>query len=155
MQISDLADMVPELMAEHPTHTWVRTSSKNYPADLVLEISPNLEPERKARVQVTTSLEVYFMDFAGHGVTDFAYEDEDRREVMEGQIDLAARVTLGPTRVTLERAGDVLVRSALIVDPDGPGREEFVTSYTPGYLTARLFRREVLREVLEFRALHP
>ncbi len=47
------------------------------------------------------------------------------------------------------------MRSALIVDPDGPGREEFVTSYTPGYLTARLFRREVVREVLEFRALHP
>lgn len=65
-----------------------RPSAQN--SDLA-NMVPELGPERKDRVQVTTSLEVYFMHFAGHGVTDFAYEDEDRREVLELQIDIDGR----------------------------------------------------------------
>ena len=154
MDTRDLAAMVPALMASHPTHTWVMTSGNHEAEDLILEIHPKLAPDRTARVQVFRGAEVYFMDFAGHSSSDFAYEDEDRPEALEGRIELAVRATAGPTRVLLDRAGDVIVRSVMVIDPNGPAPEQdtIVTRPVPR-LAARLRGQEVTREVLEFTAI--
>lgn len=120
MDTSDLADLVPGLMASHPTHVWAVTSGRQESEDLIVEIHPALAPERRAQVQVFRGAEVYFMDFAGHSSKDFAYDDVDRPEALQGRIELAVRATLGPTHVLLDRAGEVIVRSVMVFDPDGP-----------------------------------
>ncbi|MGO4604556.1 hypothetical protein [Terrabacter sp. 2YAF2] len=154
MDTSDLADLVPGLMASHPKHAWVVMSGRHGGEDLIVEIHPALAPERRAQVQVFRGAEVYFMDFAGHSSKDFAYEDEDRPEALQGRIELAVRATLGPTRVVLERAGDVIVRSVMVIDPDGPAPDQdmIVTRPVPR-VAARLRGQEVTREVLEFPAI--
>jgi hypothetical protein len=141
-------------MASHPTHTCVITSGQHEAEDLILEIHPTRAPERTARVQVFRGAEVYFMDFAGHSSSDFAYDDEDRPEALQGRIQLAVRATLGPTRVLLDRAGDVVVRSVMVIDPDGPSPDQdtIVTRPLPR-LAARLNGQQVTREVLEFPAI--
>ncbi len=149
----DLADMVPALMARHATHTWILTSGQQGAEDLILEVRPRVAPEREARVQVFRGAEVYFMDFAGHSSSDFAY-DEDQPEALQRRIDLAVLATLGPTRVVLDRDGEVIVRSVMVIDPDGPHRKQdtIVTRPIP-FLAARIGRRQVTREVLEFAAI--
>ena len=150
MNIRDLADLVPALMAEHPAHGWVIRSGQRDGDDLHLEIYPKRAPDRIARVKVMRSVEVYFTDFAGHSSVDFAYEDDDRPEVLQGRIDLAVRATLGPTRVTLHRTREAIVKSELVIDPDGDHREPDAIVLLPGYFTARLFRQQIIREVLDF-----
>jgi hypothetical protein len=154
MDTRDLANMVSGLMAGHPTHTWVMTSGQQEAEDLILEIHPTSAPERTALVRVFRGAEVYFIDFAGHSSADFAYDDEDRPQALQGRIELAIRATLGPTRVLLERAGEVIVRSVMVLDPDGPNPEQdtIVTRPVPR-LAARLRGQQVTREVLEFTAI--
>lgn len=134
MDTRDLAGLLPALMASHPTHTWVMTSGKHEAEDLIVEIHPTLAPERTARVQVFRSAEVYFMDFAGHSSSDFDYDDEDRPEALQGRIELAVRATAGPARVLLDHAGDAIVQSVMVLDPDGPVPEQdtIVTRSLPG-----------------------
>ena len=150
----DLAGLVPALMASHPTHTWVISSGQHEAEDLIVEIHPTRAPERTARVQVFRGAEVYFMDFAGHSSSDFAYDDEDRPEALQGRIELAVRATAGPTRVQLDRAGDEIVRSVMVLDPDGaaPEQDTIITRPLPA-LAARLRRQRVTRQVLEFTAI--
>lgn len=151
----DLADLVPALMASHLTHTWVMTSGQHEAEDLILEIHPTRAPERTARVQVFRGAEVYFMDFAGHISSDFAYDDEDRPEALQGRIELAVRATAGPARVQLDRAGDVIVRSVMLMDPDGaaPEQDTIVTRPLPR-LAALLRGQQLTREVLKFTAIN-
>jgi hypothetical protein len=150
----DLAGLVPALMASHPTHTWVMTSGQHEAGDLILEIHPTKAPERTARVQVFRGAEVYFMDFAGHSSSDFAYDDADRPEALQGRIELAVRATAGPTRVQLDRAGDVIVRSVMVMDPDGAAPEQDTIVTRPlSRVAARLRGQHVTREVLEFTAI--
>src|SRR6476661_7628594 len=149
MDTSDLADLVPGLMASHPTHVWAVTSGRQESEDLIVEIRPALAPQRRAQVQVFRGAEVYFMAFAGHSSKDFAYDDVDRPEALQGRIELAVRATLGPTRVLLDRAGEVIVRSVMVISPDGPVPEQdtIVTRPLPR-LAARLHGQQVTREVL-------
>lgn len=150
MNIRDLANLVPALMADHRAHGWVIRSGQRDGDDLDLEIFPKQAPDRIAQVKVMRSVEVYFTDFAGHSSPDFAYEDDDRPEVLQERIELAVRATLGPTRVTLHRVGEAIVKSELVIDPDGNHCEPDAIVHGPGYFTARLFRRRLIREVLDF-----
>jgi hypothetical protein len=154
MDIRDLAALVPALMTSNPQHRWVLLSGTGTSEDLVIEVSPMLAPDRTARVHVMRSAEVHFMDFAGHSSSDFAYEDDERIEALRGRLDLAVQATLGPTRVTLDRAGEVIVRSVMVIDPDGPREEQDTIVTRPlDRLAARLRGSHVVREVLEFRAV--
>src|SRR4051812_26466900 len=90
---SDPADLVPGLMASHPTHVWAVTSGRQGGEDLIVEIHPALAPERRAQVHVFRGAEAYFMDFAGHSSKDFAYDDEDRPEALQGRIKRAVRAS--------------------------------------------------------------
>jgi hypothetical protein len=141
-------------MASHPTHTWAITSGHQGAEDLILKIHPTLAPERTARVQVFRGAEVYFLDFAGHSSSDFAYDDEDRPEALHGRVELAVRATRGPTRVLLDRAGEVVVRSVMVIEPDGPDPErDTIVTWPVHRLAARLRGQQVTREVLEFTAI--
>ncbi|WP_139142692.1 hypothetical protein [Humibacillus sp. DSM 29435] len=151
MNISDLTDMVPGLMAKHPSHGWTMASGQPDTRDPILDIYPLAASDRKAQVQI--GLEIFFLDFAGHRTADFAYTDRDRVEVLEQRLELAARATLGPTRVTLYRVDGQIVRSTMVIDPDGPDREEDTIMTTTGHFVARLLRRQVLPEVLDFPAV--
>lgn len=74
--------------------------------------------------------------------------------MLRGRLDLAVRATLGPTRVTLDRAGEVTVRSVMVIDPDGPGQEQDTIVTRPGgWLWTHVRGGRVIREVLEFPAL--
>ena len=150
----DLAGLVPALMARHPTHTWALTSGQREAEDLILEIRPKAAPERTAQVQVFRGAEVYFTDFAGHSSKDFTYEDEDRPEALQGRIELAVLATRGPTRVVLDRDGERIVRSEMVIDPDGPHREhDAIVTWPFPRLAARISGRQVTREVLDFAAI--
>lgn len=89
----------------------------------------------------------------GHSSVHFAYEDNDRPEVLRGRIDLAVRATLGPARVTLHRTREAIVKSELVIDPDGDHREPDAIVQLPGYFTARLCRQQIIRKVLDFPAV--
>jgi hypothetical protein len=111
-------------------------------------------PERTGQVQVFRGAEVYLMAFAGHSSKDFAYDDEDRPEALQGRIELAVLATWGPTRVVLDRDGEVIVRSVMVIDPDGPHRkQDAIVTWPVRQLAARLCGRQVTREVLEFAAI--
>ena len=146
--------MLPEIMARHPKHTWTLLAGGGEGNDLRIEIRPCASPARVADVTVAAGAELYFLTFAGHTHTDFAYEDVDRPEVLASRIAVAAAATTGPTRVTLECAGDSLVRSRLVLDADGPGpHEDQFVSYPFTRLKTRLLCRRVVKQVLDFPAL--
>jgi len=105
-------------------------------------------------VHVHAGAEVYSVMFEGHIDTDYAYQDEHRREALQGRIDLAAAATRGPTRVTLRLAGDVVVQSELIVDPDGPNRlEGMTTSWPLRRLKALLRGRTLVERIVDLPAV--
>lgn len=107
-----------------------------------------------ATVQVHAGAEVYSVIFEGHIDIDYAYQDEDRREALQGRIDLAVAATRGPTRVALRLAGDVVVRSELVVDPDGPNRLEVVTASWPlRHLKALLRGRTLVEKIVDLPAI--
>lgn len=88
---------------------------------------------------------------AGHDSTDYAYNDDDRPEALRGRVDLGAAATLGPTRVTLDRCGEVIVGSTMVIDPDSPSpREDSVVSWPFRRLNARLRGRRLTREVISY-----
>ncbi len=154
MDTGDLEELVPGLMGRHPGHTWVLLSPGGPGQDLRGEVRLIADPSRIAVVQVNAGAEVFHVDFAGHTNTDFAYDDGDRLEAFQECIDLAAAVTRGPTRVTLGLVGDVVVRSRLVVDPDGPSRlEGGAVSYPLRRLEA-FFRGEgVVERVVDLPAI--
>lgn len=153
MDTPELAALVPSLMARHPGHDWTLSSGRVAGEDLVVGLSPAASPERIATVRVFAGAEVFLFDFAGHGSTEFAYEDEDRPETLKERIDLAAAATNGPTRVALDWAGAVIVGSTLVIDPDGLGRREDVAvSWPLRRLKARLRVRRIVQQVIDFPA---
>ena len=140
-------------MARHPNFTWTILSGWVPGEHLMIELHPLTLPERVATVQVNPGVEVFSFSFAGHVSHDCAYEDDDRLEVLQERIDLAAEATSGPTRVVRDRAGEITVRSALVVDPDGPHlRPDGVVSYPLRRLKARLRGTRITREVADFPA---
>ncbi|HQZ00986.1 MAG TPA: hypothetical protein PLQ63_13385 [Propionicimonas sp.] len=154
MDTPELAALIPGLMARHPAHGWTLTSGRIPGEDLVVTLSPVASPERTATVRVFAGAEVFFFEFAGHDSVDFAYDDEERPEALQERIDLAAAATLGPTRVTLDRAGDSVVRSTLVIDPDGPSpRENYGGTWPLRRLKARLRGRRIIRQVIDLPAI--
>lgn len=154
MDTPELAALIPGLMARHPAHGWTLTSGRVPGEDLVVTLSPVATAERTATVQVFAGAEVFIFEFAGHESVDFAYDDKERPEALQELIDLAAAATLGPTRVTLDRAGDIVVGSTLVIDPDGPSpRENGGGTWPLRRLKARLRRRRIIRQVIDFPAL--
>ena len=141
-------------MARHPAHEWALSSGRVPGEDLVVTLSPVASPERTATVRVFAGAEVFILEFAGYDSTDFAYDDGDRPETLQERIDLAAAVTFGPTRVTLDCAGDIVVGSSLVIDPDGPSpRENPGGTWPLRRLKARLRRRRIIRQVIDFPAI--
>ncbi len=154
MDTPELAALIPGLMVGHPVHEWTLTSGRVPGEDLVVTLSPVASPERTATVRVFAGAEVFIFEFAGHDSVDFADDDNDRPEVLQERIDLAGAATLGHTRVTLDRAGDIIVGSTLVIDPDGPSpREDFGGSRPLRRLKARLRRRRIIRQVIDFPAI--
>lgn len=138
-------------MAQHPAHHWTLLSGLLPGEDLRLALHPVAEPGRIATVGALPGAEVFLVDFAGHTGVDFAYEDADQRELLEQSIDLAAAATTGPTRVTVDRAGDLTIASSMIVDPEGPYPRKILGSSRPlRRLRARLRGRRVTRSVVDF-----
>jgi hypothetical protein len=141
-------------MARHPGHTWTVRSAGGAGQDLWAEVRLNEDPSRVATVQVNAGAEVFHVIFEKHTDTDYAYEEEDRREALQGRIDLAAAATRGPTRVTLRLAGDVVVQSRLVVDPDGPNRSEgAAVSWPLRRLKALLQRRQLVEKIVDLPAI--
>lgn len=153
MDTPELAALVPGFMAQHRGHEWLLTSPKGAGEDLVVTLFPTTAPERIATVRVNAGAEVFLVGFCGHSSADFAYDDEDRPESLQERIDLAVAATLGPTRVTLDFDGDVIVGSTLVIDPDGPNpRENGPVSWPIRRLKARVRGRRISRQVIELPA---
>lgn len=144
----ELVALIPELMAEHPTHGWTLTSDGSAGDGLALEIFPLASPERVAVVRVNASAEVFNLSLAGHESTDFAYEEESRTDTLRGRIDLAVAATLGPTRITVDRCEGCILGSTMVIDPDGLATEDAAASWPLRRLTARLLKRPIVREVI-------
>lgn len=148
----DLAALVPRQLARHPTFEWTILSGLAPEEDLVVELYPRDWPERVATVQVNPGAEVFSVTFAGHVCHGFAYRDQDRPETLQDLIDIAAEAASGPTRVTRDCRNGIIVRSTLVVDPDGPHRSSHVVSYPLRRLKSFFGAGRRTREVDDFPA---
>jgi hypothetical protein len=148
----DLAALVPELMARHPQCAWSVVTPVQGEA-LLIEIHPLVSPERVVRIDVNPGGEVYHLSFAGHEAgAEFAYEDPDKRELLEDLIKQAEDLATGPSRITRDMVDGVVVSSRMMLDPDGPDRRFYgLTVYQPAtYAKARLSGRTITHEVIDF-----
>ena len=140
-----LAALVPELLAVHPGIDWEFTETTE---GLAVDIRPASDPSRCARIFVSASTEVFSYSFAGYHVAEFAYDLEEKREVLEDKINEAVSAVLGPTQVLLEWAGQEVVRSAISHDAFGEPPAQFTTSFPLSrlwwWVRGRRFRREVV-----------
>jgi len=139
-------------MQGHVKVSWAFAQGLSDADDLVISLHPWAWPDRVATVTAYGGCEVFSCMFAGHVSTDFAYADADRLDALKGRIDLAVAATTGPTRVIIDRVGDEVVRSEMVIDPDGEGRADGVVSYPVRRLRG-LLRRSPRREVREFPAV--
>ena len=152
MNTTDLAAEVPELMTRHPHCRWQIVADPGAADDLVIELRPAARPERLAVVRVNSGAEVFSFVFGGHHSHDFAHDDADRLQTLRDRIDRAVEAACGPTRVVLERAGDTLVKSTLVIDPDGPAPRQEVSTYPLRRLAAIVAARRVVRTVTDHAA---
>jgi hypothetical protein len=83
---------------------------------VIIHISLGSDPLRSATVRVAAGLELFFLEFQGFEDTDFAYDDDDRGEVLKDRLSQAVCAVRGPTRDprTRRREGGLLS-----VDPLG------------------------------------
>jgi hypothetical protein len=140
-------------MQRHPNPRWTLVSGHAPGEDLVVTLHPKEWPDRVATVTVHVGAEVFSVSFAGHESVDFAYADAERPDALQARVDLAVAVTTGPTRVVRDCAGDLTVRSTLVVDPDGPHRrEDQVVSFPLRRARVLLTGRRTTRVVEEFPA---
>lgn len=145
-----LAALVPDFMQSHPGHAWRLLSGEEPAEDLVVEVWPASASDRVATVRVHRGAEVYWALFAGHEGIDFASSDDDAVEALQDRLALAVEATAGPTRVTLDRVGEAVVRSRMTLDPDGPSPREDATSSRPiRRLAARLRGRRIARVTID------
>ncbi|MFZ1282664.1 MAG: hypothetical protein WAQ75_00915 [Propionicimonas sp.] len=150
MDTQELEALVPELLAVHPGIDWEFTETTD---GLVLDIRPASDPSRCARIAMSASTEVFGLSFAGYHVAEFAYDLEEKREVLEDKINEAVAAVLGPTQVLLEWAGQEVVRSAISHDALGEPSAQFTTSFPLPRLWWWVRGRRFRREVLTFPAL--
>lgn len=153
VETPDLAARVPDLMAQYPHFAWRIGSGHVQDEVLLIELHPRARPERVATIEVNPHGEVYFLSFGGHDAgPEFAYEDEDKREVFDDLIRDAVALATGPTRITRHAVDGVEVSSSLVMDPDGPNRRSLgvACSNSITYLKARLAGRRSTQEVIDF-----
>ncbi|WP_229071058.1 hypothetical protein [Actinoplanes sp. DH11] len=151
MDTTDLAALVPALMAAHPHCRWTLSPAPVPGADLVLDIRPQAWPDRIATVRVNAGAEVFALDFAGHCGHDFAYDDESRPEVLRERIDLAVRAVTGPTRVIRDStAAGRTVRSVLLLDHGRPQELRELVTVPFARLRALFTGQRVGRETIDF-----
>ena len=153
MDTSDLAGLVPGLLARRPECVWTLLSGRRPGEDLVIHLHPVAWPRRVAVVRVDAGAEVFSFSFAGHVSTDFAYLDEDRPETLQERIDLAVEASIGPTQVVCDTARGVVVASTLIFGHGGPHpRTDTVVRYPLRRLRARISGHRINREATDFPA---
>jgi hypothetical protein len=116
---SELAALVLGIMSSLPSCDWSFGSSERSPHDVIVRISLGSDPLRSAMVTVAAGLELFFLEFQGFEDTDFAYDDDDRGEVLKDRLSQAVRAVRGPTRVILERDGEKMVSRRLILGRRG------------------------------------
>lgn len=151
----DLTALVPSLMARHPELEW-RMVDCLHPGDEAFVMWPRAEPERMVRVQVDEGLEIFALSFAGHTYFDYAYEDEERPEALQGMVDLGVALARGPSRVVLDIRADRVLRSRLVAGSDGdePRVDQVSASGWPEFRTLRWFSgRRSTRYTLVFGSL--
>ena len=137
---SELAALVPGIMASLPSCDWSFGSSERHPHDVIIHISLGSDPLRSATVRVAAGLELFFLEFQGFEDTDFAYDDDDRGEVLKDRLSQAVCAVRGPTRVILERDGEKVVSCRLILLGEGGDSTDapLSTSWPFRRLAARL-----------------
>ncbi|MDQ7991833.1 MAG: hypothetical protein AAGC63_02230 [Propionicimonas sp.] len=142
--------LASDLLAGHRGLDWefVQTADA-----LAIELQPIADPSRCARVTVSASTEVVSYSFAGHQVSEFAYDLQEKHEVLADTISRAVAAVRGPTQVLLEWAGPHVVRSAISHHTSGDPLERFTTSFPIARLWSRIRGRRIRREVLTFPAL--
>lgn len=116
----------------------------------MIELYPLASSDLAATVCVNVGAEVFRFTFAGHDSHDFAYDDDDRLETLREPTDLAAQAITGPTRIILEQAGDVIIQSTMILNPDSPDSRQDVVSYPVRRLKSLLQRHRVTRTTADF-----
>lgn len=120
---------------------------------MLVELHPRTRPERLATIRVNPHGEVYFLSFGGHEAgPEFAYEDEDKREVLEDLVRDAVALATGPSCLKRHMVDGVEVSSSLVIDPDGPNRRSLGVdlSHPIIYLKARVRGRGTNEEVIDF-----
>lgn len=151
MDTPDLAALVPGLMSSHPAFEWTLVAGTVPGDDLQISVFPTSAPDRTATIVVLAGAQVFTAAFAGHVSTDHAYDDGARPEALQGRIELAVAATTGPTRVILERAGDAVLASTLVLDPESSSaRQDTKVTWPLRRLKARLRGRRIVPEVLDF-----
>lgn len=149
MQAHSLAACVAPALRDHPGIAWEVLPAADR-GDLVVRLTALGDPSRGAVVRVLAGAEVFLLNLAGHESADFAYEDEDRVEALEGRLALAVRALTGPTRVRLTTAGGRVIRSEMVFDPEGPQPEaDTGASWPLRRLRAFLLRRRPVVTVLD------
>ncbi len=153
VETPDLAALVPGLMSPYPHFAWRVANEHAQDEVLLVELHPRAQPERVATIQVNPHAEVYFLAFRGHNAgPEFAYEDEDKRQVFEDLIKDAVALATGPTRIMRHTVDGVEISSRLLMDPDGPGQRSLGVSFSNPitYVKARLRGRRTTEEVVDF-----
>jgi hypothetical protein len=119
VESSELADLVPGIMSVLPSCDWSFGSSERHPHDVIVRISLGSDPLRSAIVTVDAGLELFVLEFQGFKDIDFAYDDDDRREVLKDRLFQAVHAVRGPTQVILERDGEKVVSCRMILLGEG------------------------------------
>lgn len=102
-------------------------------------------------VTVAAGLELFFLEFQGFEDTDFAYDDDDRREVLKDRLSQAVHAVRGPTHVILERDGQKVVSCRLLLLGEGGNSIDgpFGTSWPFRRLAARLRFRRLVKTAID------
>jgi hypothetical protein len=86
---------------------------------VIFQVSLGSDPLRPATVRVAARPGLFFLEFQGFEATDFAYDDEDRAEVLKDRLSQAVSAVRDPTRVILERDGKKVVSCRLMLLGEG------------------------------------
>lgn len=142
-------------MREHPDFEWSEVEGGGLAEDLILRIRPVSERHRVATVTAHEGGNRFSVEFAGHEISAFAYDDDgERLEVLRDCLAEAIALARGPTRVVLEFAGEVLVRStAARLDGSGVEVRPQRVEYPIRRLVSRLRRQVRRHEVVDFPSL--
>lgn len=139
-------------MGRHPHFAWRLLSGDTKDEALLVELHPRARPERVATIRVKPPGEMYFLSFGGvESGPDFAYQDDEQREVFEGLIQDAVAVATGPTRLTRHTVDGIEVRSSILIDPEGPNERSLGETYRNFFagVKARLRGQRRIEEIVD------